>query len=150
MCGIAGFVDYKEDVSKSTEVLGAMCDKLSHRGPDSSGIWLDHTAALAHRRLAVIDIENGKQPMKIIKDGITYIIVYNGELYNTEDIRKELLKKGYSFFGHSDTEVLLSAYICWGEKAVEYFNGIYAFAIWNTATRQLFVARDRVGVKTFF
>ena len=98
------------------------------------------------RRLSVVDIEQGKQPMSFHQ----YTMVYNGELYNTEEIRQELLKAGYTFKGHSDTEVLLKAYVCFQERVVEKLNGIYAFAVWDSKEQRLFVARDRAGVKPLY
>lgn len=103
-----------------------------------------------HKRLVVIDPECGRQPMTKQKEDNSYTICYNGELYNTEDIRKELLKKGYTFRGHSDTEVLLASYMEWKEECVHHLNGIYAFAVWDSADEKLFIARDRLGVKPLF
>ena len=108
-----------------------MTNTLVKRGPDEHNIWHDTHVSFGHRRLTVVDSEGGKQPMTKEKDGNSYILCYNGELYNTEDLRKELLLKGYSFKGHSDTEVLLTSYIEWKEKCVDFFNGIFAFAIWD-------------------
>ncbi len=150
MCGIAGFVDFENNIKKYTEHYYEMEKSLSNRGPDSSGIYSSDDVCLIHSRLAVVDIENGKQPMIFDKCEQNTILVYNGELYNTEDIRKELLEKGYKFNGHSDTEVLLCSYIEWGEDCVQKLNGIYAFAIWDEKRKELFIARDRIGVKPFF
>ena len=112
---------------------------------------LRHMSAFGHKRLIVVDPEGGRQPMSKQKDWLSnYTICYNGELYNTEDIRKVLHTKGYSFKGHSDTEVLLTAYIEWAEECVNYLNGIYAFAIWDSKKEQLFIGRDRLGVKPLF
>ena len=105
---------------------------------------------LGHRRLTVVDPIGGKQPMVKTFQSNQYTLSYNGELYNTEDLRKELLKRGYSFSGHSDTEVLLTSYIEWKEKCVDYFNGIFAFAIWDEQEQKVFIARDRLGVKPLF
>ncbi|WP_100403271.1 asparagine synthase (glutamine-hydrolyzing) [Bacillus sp. FJAT-42315] len=146
MCGITGWIDWDQDVSKQVSIVEKMVATLSKRGPDASNIWSTLHAALGHTRLVVVDPAGGAQPME--KDG--YTLVYNGELYNTEELRKELLKKGYSFRSHSDTEVLLTAYIEWKEACVDYFNGIFAFAIWDHQGERLFVARDRLGVKPLF
>ncbi|OZI12386.1 asparagine synthase (glutamine-hydrolyzing) [Bacillaceae bacterium SAS-127] len=146
MCGITGWIDWNQDVSKQVSIVEKMVATLSKRGPDASNIWSILHAALGHTRLVVVDPAGGTQPME--KDG--YTLVYNGELYNTEELRKELLKKGYSFRSHSDTEVLLTAYIEWKETCVDYFNGIFAFAIWDHQRERLFVARDRLGVKPLF
>lgn len=144
MCSIAGEINYKNTPQKS--LISEMNKLLSPRGPDDEGFYLDECAALAHRRLAVIDIENGKQPMSF--GDLT--LIYNGELYNTEEIRAQLVKKGYDFIGHSDTEVVLKAFAAFGEKCVELFNGIFAFTVWNKREQTLFLARDRIGVKPLF
>ncbi|HWQ77940.1 MAG TPA: asparagine synthase (glutamine-hydrolyzing) [Anaerovoracaceae bacterium] len=150
MCGIVGWTDFSRDLSNETDILRAMADKLANRGPDASGYWFSAEAALGHRRLVVVDPEGGKQPMVRRAGDNEYVLVYNGELYNTEDIRRELLPKGYIFEGWSDTEVLLNAYIEWGEGCVEKLNGIYAFAVWDVKRKELFLARDRIGVKPLF
>lgn len=150
MCGIAGWVDYEDDISINTAILNNMSKSISRRGPDASGMHKERHACLLHRRLIVIDPENGKQPMRIAYNDEDYTIVYNGELYNTEEIKKELMSFGYKFKGHSDTEVLLVSFIHWGEKCVEKLNGIFAFAIWDTKAQTLFIARDRIGVKPLF
>ena len=144
MCGIAGEVNFKREIDRN--VMNEMSRMLTPRGPDADGIMESDCVCLVHRRLIVIDPENGKQPMT--EGG--YTLVYNGELYNTEEIRAELAERGVRFFGHSDTEVVLKAYIEFGEKCVEMFNGIFAFAVWNSKTRTLFMARDRIGVKPLF
>lgn len=150
MCGITGWIDFKKNINLETITLVRMTETLSRRGPDDTNIWAAAHAGFGHKRLVVVDPVGGRQPMKIVKDGFQYTICYNGELYNTEDIRKELLYKGYSFKGHSDTEVLLNAYIEWAEECVNYLNGIYAFAVWDEKREQLFIGRDRLGVKPLF
>lgn len=150
MCGIAGWIDFKQDLQNKDKTMNAMADTLRDRGPDAGGFWKSNEAYIVHRRLIVVDPENGKQPMIRNFDGIEYVLTYNGELYNTEDIRVKLAALGYTFEGHSDTEVLLLSYIAWGERCVDEFNGIYAFAIWNSRERTLFLARDRIGVKPLF
>lgn len=150
MCGIAGWLNYDENISRNERVIEKMWDTLRRRGPDSSGKYIEENVCLLHRRLAVVDIKNGNQPMIKTVGGKTYIIVYNGELYNTNRIREALEAENYEFEGHSDTEVLLYSYIEWGERCVERFNGIYAFAIYDKDERKLFFARDRAGVKPFF
>lgn len=146
MCGIAGWADFKSSLENKSEVMEKMRQCIGHRGPDMEGDFSDMHCRLSHTRLAVIDVENGRQPMS----SGSYTIVYNGELYNTEDIRGELVKNGCSFSTRSDTEVLLKAYITWGEGCLDKLNGIYAFAVWNSVEQTLFMARDRVGVKPFF
>ncbi len=150
MCGIAGEVSYKYDLSKKMGVYRNMADKLAARGPDDEDIFTDGSVALIHRRLAVIDVERGKQPMRFSKDNNTYTICYNGELYNTFEIRMELIEHGFTFETHSDTEVVLKAYVCFGEECVKKFNGIFAFAVWDEKKKRLFLARDRIGVKPLF
>ena len=131
MCGITGWIDYHKNLGNQIETLEKMTETLAKRGPDDTNIWTDVHVGFGHKRLVVVDPERGKQPMVKTKQENRYTLCYNGELYNTEDIRKELLLKGYSFHGHSDTEVLLTAYIEWKEKCVDYLNGIFAFAVWD-------------------
>lgn len=150
MCGIAGWVDYEVNLTEKRDVLSKMKDRLIKRGPDEEGEWCTKKAGLVHRRLIVIDPEGGQQPMIRESDNNKYVMVYNGELYNTEDLRKKLITKGYNFHGHSDTEVLLFSYIEWGENCVKYLNGIFAFAVWDIKREKLFMARDRIGVKPLF
>jgi asparagine synthase (glutamine-hydrolysing) len=150
MCGITGWVDFKRNMTLETASLNKMTDTLSKRGPDDTNIWTATHVGFGHKRLAVVDLIGGKQPMMRDKDGFQYTICYNGELYNTEDIRKELLLKGYSFSGHSDTEVLLNAYIEWAEECLNHLNGIFVFAVWDGKKDQLFIGRDRLGVKPLF
>lgn len=150
MCGITGWIDYKRGLQQEKETITKMTETLSKRGPDDTNVWMSKHALFGHKRLAVVDLEGGKQPMTRKKGEHTYTICYNGELYNTEDIRKELLQRGYTFQGHSDTEVLLFSYIEWGEDCTRHLNGIYAFAIWNEKEEKVFMARDRLGVKPLF
>ncbi len=150
MCGITGWIDYHKNLRNQITTLEKMTETLAKRGPDDTNTWTDVHVGFGHKRLVVVDPERGKQPMVKTKQGSTYTICYNGELYNTEDIRKELLLKGYSFNGHSDTEVLLTAYIEWKEKCVDYLNGIFAFAVWDQGRDLLFIGRDRLGVKPLF
>lgn len=150
MCGIAGWIDFDRDIASEQSVLEKMSKTLSNRGPDAAGMYTERNAALLHRRLVVIDPENGKQPMQVELGGNRYTLVYNGELYNTEEIRNELVSKGYRFKGHSDTEVLLKSFLHWGKSCVEKLNGIFAFCIWDSKSQQLFMARDRMGVKPLF
>ncbi len=149
MCGIAGWIDYG-GLGDCEGVMRGMAQTLAPRGPDSEGFYFSDICAFAHRRLAVIDPENGAQPMYARRGEERFVIVYNGELYNTEEIRSELVSLGYGFNGRSDTEVLLTAYIAWGEACLDRMNGIFAFAVWNERERTLFLARDRMGVKPLF
>ncbi|MGE7696711.1 asparagine synthase (glutamine-hydrolyzing) [Lysinibacillus sp. NPDC094177] len=150
MCGITGWASFQKDLRTSNEILKLMTQTLNKRGPDDENIWCSEHIAFGHRRLAVIDLIGGKQPMKKIHDGANYVITYNGELYNTEKLRKELQKRGHVFTTHSDTEVLLTAYIEWKEKCVDFLNGIFAFGIWDEQSQSLFLCRDRLGVKPLF
>lgn len=150
MCGITGWVHFKRDLRAQLPVVEKMTKTLSKRGPDDDNVWAETHAVFGHRRLTVVDPIGGKQPMTKIHQDNRYTLCYNGELYNTEDLRKELLRKGYTFSGHSDTEVLLTSFIEWKEQCVEYFNGIFAFAIWDEKEQKAFIARDRLGVKPLF
>ncbi|MGN0536461.1 MAG: asparagine synthase (glutamine-hydrolyzing) [Acutalibacteraceae bacterium] len=150
MCGIAGWFDKNTNLHDKETVIVSMSENMKRRGPDDSGIFLQKNICFMHRRLAVIDVENGKQPMTKSHNGKTCHIVYNGELYNTAEIRQELRLHNYSFATHSDTEVVLAAYMRWGADCVYKLNGIFAFAIWDEDEQSLFIARDRIGVKPFF
>lgn len=114
------------------------------------GYYMEHHVNLGHRRLSILDIENGKQPMTCKENGNTYTIVYNGQIYNCSELREVLIKKGFEFNGHSDTEVLLKSYICYGKDVLKYLNGIFAFAIWNEKDKELFLARDQFGIKPLY
>ena len=146
MCAIAGVLElYADDAT-----LEKMLFTMSRRGPDAVGRCEIESGHLLHARLAVIDIEGGRQPMSVNTGEEEYTIVYNGELYNTPELRRELERLGHCFLGHSDTEVLLHSYAQWGEKCLEKLNGIFAFAVWEKKRRRLFLARDRMGVKPLF
>ena len=146
MCGIAGALGVRPE-EKAVEGLLAT---MHRRGPDDRGVYWGEDCCLLHARLAIIDPKGGKQPMKCSWRGETYVLVYNGELYNTEQLRRELEGLDHRFEGHSDTEVVLHAYLQWGEGCVDRFNGIFAFAVWEEQARRLFLARDRIGVKPLF
>ncbi|MEJ6951035.1 asparagine synthase (glutamine-hydrolyzing) [Natronospora cellulosivora (SeqCode)] len=150
MCGIAGWVDWQKNMYREKDVLRKMNQSLEHRGPDESGEWYDINAALVHRRLIVIDPDGGKQPMEKFSQSQRYVLIYNGELYNTDQLRDQLILLGHDFKSHSDTEVLLTSYIEWGEECLKKLNGIFAFAIWDQKKQKLFIARDRIGVKPLF
>lgn len=150
MCGIAGWLDDTIDLREKTDTLGEMSCAIKNRGPDEGGEFVLHDVALLHRRLAVIDIENGKQPMIYEHAGEKYVIVYNGELYNTDELRSRLICLGHKFKSHSDTEVLIHLYAQYGKKCATMLNGIYAFAIYEVNAKKLFMCRDRVGVKPLF
>ena len=150
MCGIVGVVNYKEDISNQYYIIKKMTKAITKRGPDEEGIFVDKHCNLGHRRLSIVDIENGKQPMRFSVLGTDYVIVYNGQLYNTNELRDVLKKNGFVFKGHSDTEVLLKSFIHYGETVCKYLNGIFGFAIWNSRTEELFIARDQFGIKPLY
>ncbi len=150
MCGITGWIDWNKDLSHERELVRAMGQTLVCRGPDAEGVHVSSNAVFAHRRLVVVDPEGGAQPMTRSFGDRSLTLVYNGELYNTEDLRKELLDRGHRFLSYSDTEVLLVSYVEWGPDCVSKLNGIFAFAIWDEQKKQLFMARDRLGVKPLF
>ncbi|MFC4354920.1 asparagine synthase (glutamine-hydrolyzing) [Chryseomicrobium palamuruense] len=145
MCGFAGIVDFRSTESRLA-TLKEMTETIHSRGPDASDYFEDAHCSFGHKRLIVVDAEGGKQPFQLAP----YRMVYNGELYNTEDVRQELLKAGHQFNSYSDTEVLIHAYAEWGAACVDHLNGIFAFAVWNESTSELFLARDRLGVKPLF
>lgn len=146
MCGIAGILSHSIDLRERKPLIEEMSGTLKMRGPDAAGEYITRDAALIHRRLAVIDVERGAQPMRFGK----YIIVYNGELYNTAEVRDMLKSSGYEFKTHCDTEVVLKAYHKWGEQSVKKLNGIFAYAVYDEEEKTLFAARDRIGVKPFY
>lgn len=151
MCGIAGQVGRDpRTIQRRYAAYCAMQQTLARRGPDQRGMYICGAAALIHARLAVVDLENGLQPMQLDWQGETYVLVYNGELYNTPELRAALAARGHSFNGHSDTEVLLHAFAEWGANCVPKCNGIFAFAVWQQNAGTLFLARDRCGVKPLF
>ncbi|MFZ3171911.1 MAG: asparagine synthase (glutamine-hydrolyzing) [Carboxydocellales bacterium] len=150
MCGITGWIDWEVDLTLQEPILKDMTETLSFRGPDTAGMFLSPHAAIGHRRLVVVDPIGGGQPMIRQCGTSTYVLSYNGELYNTPELRRELETYGHTFRGHSDTEVLLAAYIHWGRECVQRLNGIFAFAVWNESDQSLFLARDRLGVKPLF
>ncbi len=150
MCGIAGEVSFSNSVIKNKESFLKMQKVLEPRGPDQNGMYIRNNVALIHSRLCVIDVDNGVQPMSAKYGEHEYTIVYNGELYNTNELRDDLNSLGYKFSSHSDTEVILKAFIEWEDECVNKFNGIFAFAIWDDYNNRLFFARDRIGVKPLF
>lgn len=154
MCAIGGILGfgkaYLSAAAEKKERAEAMIKALKRRGPDSDGIYDREGVLMIHTRLAVIDPENGAQPMLMKKDGAELALVYNGELYNTEELRRELMSLGHEFVTSSDTEVVLHSFAEWGGECPKHFNGIFAFAVWNSAEKKLFLARDRAGVKPLF
>ena len=150
MCGLVGYASPTKDVSGLKNILNNMNNKISKRGPDEDGIYLEKNICMAHKRLIVIDPDGGKQPMMLNFEGNTYVIVYNGQLYNTEELKNELKNYNFNFETRSDTEVLLKSFVHWKYDVVNHLNGIFAFAIWNSKNQELFLARDHLGVKPLF
>lgn len=149
MCGIAGILSQNPSWVTAQRIL-QMTGALAHRGPDGEGYWIDETqtAALGHRRLSILDLSlAGNQPMHCLQ---RYRIIHNGEIYNYVELRETLQKKGYTFFTQTDTEVIAAAFDCWEEECPVYFDGMFAFAIWDEKTKTLFAARDRFGEKPFY
>jgi len=148
MCGIAGKVNFDSTRSIDGERLVAMTKVIAHRGPDSDGFYVGDGVGLGHRRLSIIDLSTGDQP--IANEDGTIWVVFNGEIYNFADVRHELLLAGHRFRTHSDTEVIVHAYEEWGEAAVDRFRGMFAFAVWDVRARRLLLVRDRLGVKPLY
>jgi asparagine synthase (glutamine-hydrolysing) len=150
MCGITGWVAFDRDLNHERPTIDAMTATMSCRGPDASGVWSERHATLGHRRLAVIDIPGGAQPMSVSTSSGDVVLVYSGEAYNFQELRDELIKKGEKFLTSSDTEVVLRGYLQWGEALADRLNGMYAFAIWDSRDRKLVMIRDRMGVKPLY
>ena len=152
MCGFVGFTNLKYKVStpEKIEALHAMTRRLTHRGPDEEDFYTAEHINLGHRRLIILDAKHGKQPMTYTHDSITYSIVYNGQLYNAEDIRKDLKQAGFTFEGYCDTEVILKAFVHYGPDIFKDFNGIFSFAIWNDKANELTLCRDQFGIKPLY
>ncbi|MEV0645716.1 asparagine synthase (glutamine-hydrolyzing) [Phytomonospora sp. NPDC050363] len=151
MCGFTGWVSYERDLARARNTVDAMTATMSCRGPDDAGVWIDESGgghvALGHRRLAIIDIEGGAQPMRADTPDGPVVLVYAGETYNFTELRGELRHRGHAFTTSSDTEVVLRAYLEWGPALAERLNGMFAFAVWDGRERKLVMVRDRLGVK---
>ena len=154
MCGIAGYFNpdqnYAENPKQNFHTLSRMINTMNHRGPDTYGHTIINSCCLAHTRLSIIDLENGRQPMSYTKDGNTYYIVYNGEIYNYKEVKKTLLRKNYTFETNSDTEVIIAAFCHYGPGFVKELNGIFAIAIYDSMRNTLYLYRDRFGVKPLY
>ncbi|MFF4530125.1 asparagine synthase (glutamine-hydrolyzing) [Streptomyces sp. NPDC001407] len=151
MCGITGWISFDRDLRSAQKTVDAMTETMSCRGPDDSGTWVKGPAALGHRRLAIIDLAGGGQPMTVRReDGSEVVLVYSGEAYNYTELRAELMSRGHRFRTDSDTEVVLRGYLEWGEAVAEHLNGMAAFAIWDERRRRLVMVRDRMGIKPFY
>ncbi len=145
MCGIAGVLNYTEDPEK---LISAMIAAIQYRGPDEAGIFVDPSIALGHCRLSIVGLDDGSQPISN-EDG-TLWVVYNGEVFNYPELKADLQKKGHLFATHTDTEVLVHLYEEYGKEFLSLLNGQFAFAIWDTVRKELFLARDRVGIRPLF
>jgi asparagine synthase (glutamine-hydrolysing) len=150
MCGITGWVSFGRDLRTEQAGLDAMTATMACRGPDDEGTWVSEHAALGHRRLAIIDLPGGRQPMSHSTPDGPIVLVYSGETYNFTELRRELAGRGHRFTTDSDTEVVLHAYLEWGAAAAERLNGMYAFAIWDGRTDELVLVRDRMGIKPLY
>jgi asparagine synthase (glutamine-hydrolysing) len=150
VCGITGWVDWERDLTAEGEVVRAMTGQLTARGPDAGGVWLSPRAALGHRRLAIIDLAGGVQPMSGGDHQHPVVLTYSGEVYNFAALRSELRARGHRFDTRSDTEVVLHSYLEWGADCVRRLTGMFAFAIWDEVGQELLLARDRVGVKPLY
>ncbi|MFG2650519.1 asparagine synthase (glutamine-hydrolyzing) [Streptomyces sp. NPDC048436] len=150
MCGITGWVSFDRDLRSEPGTLDAMTETMSCRGPDDRGTWTEGPAALGHRRLAIIDLPGGRQPMTARTPRGPVALVYSGETYNFTELRRELTGRGHEFTTESDTEVVLNGYLEWGEAVAERLNGMYAFAVWDGRDDKLVMIRDRMGIKPFY
>lgn len=151
MCGLAGWVSYGRDLREYTRIASTMTETMVCRGPDAGGLWSSQHAVLGHRRLSIIDLEGGRQPMAVVEGSDDLpVITYTGEVYNFQELREELRGLGHEFRTSSDTEVVLRAYLQWGADFAERLNGIYAFAIWDPRSEELLLVRDRMGVKPLY
>ena len=150
MCSINGQINFKDPAAVSGAALSAAGEQLAHRGPDQSGAFFAPGVGLYHNRLSVMDPEHGRQPMRACHKGVWYTIVYNGEIYNSRELRQELAAKGARFETACDTETVLWSYIIYGEDCPKHLNGIFAFAVYDPQSEQVFLARDRFGVKPLF
>ncbi|KJS57380.1 asparagine synthase [Streptomyces rubellomurinus subsp. indigoferus] len=150
MCGIAGWIDFQLDLERELPALHAMTETMICRGPDAGGTWVSRCAALGHRRLAVIDLEGGVQPMVVETPDGTVAMTYSGEAYNFAELRDELRRRGHEFRTTSDTEVVLRGYLEWGLELADHLNGMYAFGIWDGRVDRLVLVRDRLGIKPLY
>src|ERR1035437_375629 len=150
MCGIAGWINLKQSNSKDhTEaILHSMCDTITHRGPDSEGVWIDETVALGMRRLSIIDLRTGDQP--VYSEDRSIVVMMNGELYNFREVRADLEKRGHKFVTKTDTEIVPHLYQEYGDDFVDHLNGMFAISLWDTGRKRLVLARDRFGEKPLY
>lgn len=148
MCGITGIVDMRAERPIDEPLLRAMNSAIGHRGPDGDGFHFEPGVGLGHRRLSIIDLEGGKQPL--YNEDHSVVVTYNGEIFNFMEVERELLQRGHTFRTRSDTEVIVHAWEEWGVECLKRFNGMFAFAVWDRRQKTLFVARDRLGVKPLY
>ena len=148
MCGICGIYNFNKDAPISKDTLNSMNDAILHRGPDDSGVYISEYIGLGHRRLSIIDLQHGKQPMS--NEDHTIWVTYNGEIYNYQDLKKDLSKKGHIFKTNCDTEIIVHAYEEYNADCILRFNGMFAFGIWDNTNNTLFLARDRLGIKPLY
>ena len=148
MCGIVGVISKKNSTSVSPQIVTDMCDIISHRGPDDHGIYVNENVGLGHRRLSIIDLESGHQPM--FSQDQRHTIVFNGEIYNFQELKNNLQSRGVHFKTHSDTEVILELYRQYGKECAKLLNGIFAFCIYDKQSKEIFIARDHAGVKPLY
>ena len=147
MCGIVAFVDNEKPQVKES-LIQKMMDRIIHRGPDDAGQFVDEHAALGHRRLSFVDVKSGKQP--IFNENENLAILFNGEIYNFQPLREELIAAGHHFSTKTDTEVILHGYEQWGDDVCKKLRGMFAFVIWNRQTQEMFGARDHFGIKPLY
>src|ERR1700723_1898648 len=148
MCGIAGILEFGSEARVSAPALRDMCSIISHRGPDDDGFYTDGALGIGMRRLSIVDVAGGHQPISN-EDG-TLWIVFNGEIYNHAALREQLVARGHQYTTHSDTETIVHLYEEYGRDCVRYLRGMFAFAIWDARTQRLFIARDRLGIKPLY
>src|SRR5687768_15834231 len=148
MCGISGIIYFDAHRPVEAYRLHQMADALAHRGPDAEGFWIRAGIGLAHRRLSIIDLENGDQP--IANEDGSIQVVFNGEIYNYQELRQGLVQKGHRFRTESDTEVLVHLYEEAGEDLVQRLRGMFAFGLWDDRRQRLLLARDRIGLKPLY
>src|SRR5258708_38992345 len=145
MCGIAGFIDARRNRDDASQLINTMCELIRHRGPDDQGVWIGDGVALGMRRLAIIDLSGGHQP--IFNEDGSILVVFNGEIYNYHEFQKELQERGHHFHTNSDTEVIVHAYEEYGDDCVKHLRGMFTFALWDRNRQRLLAARDRFGKK---
>src|SRR5579863_3517001 len=148
MCGIAGFIDRQSNRDNAEILIDSMCKVIRHRGPDDQGAWVGDGVALGMRRLSIIDLARGHQP--IFNEDQSILVVFNGEIYNYRELQRELLERGHRFSTKSDTETILHAYEEYGDECVKHLSGMFSFAIWDGKRHRLLAARDRFGKKPLY